>query len=235
MHNLGIIPARGGSKRVPRKNLRPLAGKPLVAWAIEAARAASGLSRLVVSSDDAAILKIAASYDPRLVLNRPSSLAGDESLALEYVRHALDTLEGEGEGPFETVTIIQPTSPLVTPGDIDGTVNLLARTGADTAVSVAQLKQIAHPTKLKVFRGDRLLPYLEEERGRMAAHELPTVYARNGAAYATRRQVIERGQIIGEDCRGYLMPQERSVDINEEVDWLFAEFLLGRSGRRNAA
>ena len=235
MHNLGIIPARGGSQRVPGKNLRPLLGKPLIVWAIEAARAASCLSRLVVSSDDPAILNIAAWCDPGLVLKRPDSLAGNRSPAIDYVRHALDVLEAEGEGPFEAVTIVQPTSPLVTSEDIDRTVNLLGRTGADTAVSIAELNQIAHPVKLKVLRGDRLLPYLEEERGCVAAEELPAVYSRNGAVYATRRHVIDTGQIIGEDCRGYLMPPERSVDINEEIDLLFAEFLLARSGYRKAA
>ena len=82
--------------------------------------------------------------------------------------------------------------------------------------------------KLKVFEGDRLLPFLEDERGRMAAHELPRLFARNGSVYATRRAVLDAGRILGDDCRGHVMPRERSVDVNDELDWAFAEFLAGR-------
>lgn len=225
---LGIVPARGGSKRLPRKNVRPLGGKPLVAWAIEAARGAQRLSRCVVSSDDREVLDIAAGYDVGLPLVRPAEISDDLSPAIDYVRHALDVLEAEGEGRFDAVVIVQPSSPFTLPADIDATVELLAASGADTAVSVVQLDHAIHPVKMKILAGDRLLPYLQEEAGRMAAHELPDVYVRNCSVYATRRDVIEAGQIIGEDCRAYVMPRERSLDINEELDLAFAEFLLSR-------
>jgi len=223
---LGIIPARAGSKRLPRKNVLPLAGKPLVCWVIEAARAARSLDRLVVSSDDPEVLVLAGRYDPSIALQRPPELATDTAPAIDYVKHALGYLEQRGEGPFDVVVIMQPTSPLTLPEDIDGTVQLLERSHADTAVSVVQPDQIIHPFKLKVMDGDRLLPYLQEERGRMAAHELPRIYVRNGAVYATRRHVIESGQIIGADCRGYVMPRERSIDINTDLDYRFARFLM---------
>ena len=134
-------------------------------------------------------------------------------------------LEGRGEGPFSIVVILQPSSPLTLPEDIDATVELLDRTGADTAVTVAKLDQFIHPFKLKVLEGDRLLPYAVEEKGRMAAHEIPTLYVRNGSVYATRRHVVDSGQVIGQDCRGYVMPRERSIDINDELDYRFAQFL----------
>lgn len=130
MSVLAIIPARGGSKRVLRKNVRLLAGKPLVAWSIEAARAAKRLDRIVVSSDDPEVLALATQYDPALPLERPGELSDDKSPAIEYVRHVLATLEGRGEGPFQVVVILQPSSPLTTPADIDATVDLLNRTGA---------------------------------------------------------------------------------------------------------
>ena len=225
---LGIIPARGGSKRLPGKNVRLLGGKPLVAWAIEAARGARGLSSLVVSSDDRAVLDIARRYDPRLALPRPAEISADQSPAIDYVRHALKELEGQGQGPFDAIVIVQPSSPFTLSADIDATLDLLAASGADSAVSVMQLDHATHPMKMKTLRGDRLLPFLEEERGRMAAHELPEIYVRNCSVYATRRASIERGQILGDDCRGYVMPRERSLDINEELDLLFAEFLLSR-------
>jgi CMP-N,N'-diacetyllegionaminic acid synthase len=228
LRTLGIIPARAGSKRLPRKNVLPLGGKPLVAWSIEAARSAQRLSRLVVSSDDREVLDIAASYDERLPLARPAELATDTSLAIEFVRHALETLEGQGEGPFDAVVIVQPSSPLTLPADIDATVDLLATSGAESAVSVVQLDHAIHPWKMKVLDGDRLLSYLVDERGRTAAHELPPIYVRNCSVYATRRSAIDAGQILSDDCRGYVMPRERSIDINEVLDLAFAEFLLSR-------
>ena len=235
LRTLGIIPARAGSKRLPRKNVLPLGGKPLVAWSIEAARGAQRLTRLVVSSDDREVLDIAASYDERLPLARPAELATDTSLAIEFVRHALETLEGQGEGPFDAVVIVQPSSPLTLPSDIDATVDLLAASGAESAVSVVQLDHAIHPWKMKVLDGDRLLSYLVDERGRTAAHELPPVYVRNCSVYATRRSAIDAGQILSEDCRGYVMPRERSIDINEELDLAFAEFLLSRQHAAPAA
>ncbi len=232
MKVLGIIPARRGSKRVAHKNMRPLGGKPLAAWSIEAARQARKLDRIVVSSDDPEVLRLAADYDASLPLERPAALAADESLAIDYVKHALATLEARGEGPFDSIVIVQPSSPLTIAADIDATVELLATSGADSAVSVVRLDHAIHPLKMKLLLGDRLLPYLEEERGRMASHELPEIYVRNCSVYATRRAAIDRGQLIGDDCRGYVMPRERSIDINDELDLQFAEFLLSRGAAR---
>jgi len=226
---LGIIPARKGSKRLPRKNLSDLAGKPLVSWAIEAALASKLLSKLVVSSDDEDVLAIAGRYDSSSVLERPAHLAGDESPAIDYVMHALKELEADGQEKFEVIAIIQPSSPLTLPVDIDGTIQLLLKTGADTAVSVTGLDHAVHPIKMKLLQGDRLLPYVEEEKGRMAAHQLPQVFVRNCAVYASRRAVVEGGQFIGKDCRGYQMPRERSVDINERIDLEFARFLMTKA------
>jgi CMP-N,N'-diacetyllegionaminic acid synthase len=231
LNTLGIIPARGGSKRLPRKNVRLLGGKPLVAWAIEAAQGARRLPCLVVSSDDREVLDVARSYGPRLALVRPAEISGDESPAIDYVRHALVELEGAGQGPFDAIVIVQPSSPFTLSADIDATIDLLVSSGADSAVSVMQLDHAIHPLKMKVFDGNRLLPYLEEERGRMAAHELPAIYVRNCSVYATRRDSIERGQIVADDCRGYVMPRERSLDINEELDLLFANYLMSRRER----
>jgi CMP-N-acetylneuraminic acid synthetase len=237
MKTLAIIPARGGSKRVPRKNIRLLGGKPLVARTIEAAFGAKTLDRIVVSSDSSEVLNIARSYDMGVALPRPAEFATDTSPAILYVKHALEALEGtEGGDPFEAIVILQPSSPFTLPEDIDGTVRLLKRTGADSAVSITQLDHAIHPFKLKILKGDRLIPYLEEEEGRMAAHELPPLYVRNCSVYATRRTIVDSGQTIGSDCRGYLMPPERSVDINTELDFLFAEFLVnGQLRDSNAA
>jgi CMP-N,N'-diacetyllegionaminic acid synthase len=225
MFVLGIIPARGGSKRLPQKNLRLLVGKPLVAWAIEAARQARGIDRLMVSSDDDKVLGLAAAYDSRLPLRRPAELCNDTSLAIDYVEHAIRMLEASEKLRVEAVAIIQPSSPLTVASDIDNAIELLEASGADTVVSVIEVAHDLHPAKFKTMQGNRLLPYFEHESGRMAAHELPRVFVRNCSVYVTRRNVIDERNIIGDDCRGYVMPRERSIDINDEMDLAFAEFL----------
>ncbi len=227
MRMLGIVPARGGSKRIPGKNVALLCGKPLVVWAIEAALAAGSLAEVVVSSDDDEILDLAGRYGDILPLRRPAELSTDTSLAVEYVKHALEARETENRR-FDAVAIVQPSSPLTTGADIDATVAKLADSGADSAVTVVRLDHAIHPFKLKVLDGDRLRPYLEEERGRMATHQLGDLYVRNGSVYATTREIIAGGAIIGPDCRAVVMPRERSIDINDPLDLEFAEFLLAR-------
>ncbi len=125
--------------------------------------------------------------------------------------------------------IIQPSSPFTTAADIDATIDLLEASGADSAVSVMEVNHDLHPLKFKTMQGDLLLPYFESEAGRMAAHELPRVYVRNCSVYASRRATLDGGQIIGDDCRGYVMPRERSLDINDSLDLSFAEFLLSQN------
>jgi CMP-N-acetylneuraminic acid synthetase len=227
---LGIIPARAGSSRLPHKNILPLAGKQMVCWVIEAAMKAKRLTRLIVSSDDERVLKLAAGYDPTLPLKRPVELATASSPAIDYVRHARQALAADDEGTFDIIVILQPSSPLTLAEDIDGTIDLLLSSGADSAVSVVKLDHAIHPAKLKTMDRDRLRPFIEEEHGRMAEHELPAVYIRNCSVYATRCSVIDDGQIIGGDCRGYVMPTERSIDINNELDYRFANFLVAEAG-----
>jgi CMP-N,N'-diacetyllegionaminic acid synthase len=225
---LGIVPARAGSKRLPRKNVRILLGKPLVAHSIDAIRSARRVDRIVVSSDDQEVLDIASDFDPGYPLRRPAELATDTALAIDFVRHALKTVEDAGEVPFDAVVIVQPSSPLTQAGDIDRTIELLESTAADSAVSVMELDHAIHPAKLKRMEGDKLLPYLVDEKEKMAAHQLPRLFVRNCSVYAVRRSTIERGEIIGTDSRGYVMPRQRSIDINDELDWEFVQFLSAR-------
>lgn len=232
---LGIIPARAGSKRLPGKNMLPISGKPMAGWVIEAALGAYCFDRLVVSSDAPEVLALAAEYGAALPLERPAALAADHSPAVDYVRHALEVCEREDGCRYDVTVIMQVTSPLTQSRDVDGTVALLESSGADTAVSVTNVDFSRHPAKLKLLDGDRLLPFLEEEGGRMAAHELPELWVRNGSVYASRREVAEAGQVIGNDCRAYVMPRNRSVSINEDMDYLFAQFLMERLLRERGA
>lgn len=221
---LGIIPARGGSKRIPGKNKKDFCGKPLINYIIKAALAASKLDTIVVNSNDKDILVLAASHDGIIPIERPSEISQDHSEAIDYVRHTLDILYKQGK-TFDTIVILQPTSPFTLPEDIDNTIMLLEKSQANSCVSVMKLDHAIHPVKMKVMEGYKLNPFLEEERGRMAEHELPTIYVRNCSVYVTTLETIQSGKIIGDDCRGYVMPMERSVDINDPIDFDFAEFM----------
>lgn len=228
MKVLVVVPARAGSKRVPGKNLRKLGGKELVARSLEAALGARSASRVVLSSDGVDVLAVGRRYDQVKVLMRPAALATDTALAIDFVRHAVDS-EREAGATYDAIVIVQPSSPLTLSADIDGTVEVLGKhPEADSAVSVMRLDHALHPAKLKRLDGDKLIGYLEDEQGRTASHQLPELYVRNGSVYASRVRTIDSGSILGQDSRAFVMPRERSIDINDELDWQLACFLFER-------
>jgi CMP-N,N'-diacetyllegionaminic acid synthase len=224
MRVLGIVPARGGSSRVPRKNLARIGGRTLVRRALETALAAGCLDVVALSSEDDEILAEADGLDV-VPLRRPPEIATDTSRAAEFALHALQALD-DPDSPFDAVAIVQCTSPFTGPGDVAGAVELLERTGADSVVTVSQIDAAHHPAKLKVLDGDRLLPFLEDDR-LTPSHELPPLWARNGSVYVFRRDVVERS-LEADDVRGYEMPSERSFDIDTARDLAIAEFLESR-------
>lgn len=226
---LGIIPARAGSKGVPGKNMREVCGKTLIQWALDAASQVTLIDRLIVSSDDERILSVAQQISDELPVRRPAELADDESTAVEYVEHALDYCETHFGETFDIVVIIQVTSPLTLPEDIDGTIRKLLEHRAPSAASVVRIPVDVHPIKMKKLQDQVLVPAVEDEKGRMATHHFGDIYVRNGSVYASRTEVFRGGQVLGEPCLGYVMPRERSVDINEEFDMVYAEFLMQRS------
>ncbi|MCG3174220.1 MAG: CMP-N,N'-diacetyllegionaminic acid synthase [Myxococcota bacterium] len=230
MSILAIIPARAGSKRLPGKNMLLLGGIPLVQRTIEMALKCMALDTIVVNSDDPKVLDLARRYSRVIPIARPGELATDTSPAIDYVRHTIAEIAKSGLQDPDIVVILQVTSPLTRPEDVDQTVHLLRESGADSAVTVTRLEQSLQPAKLKRLEGNRLLSYQEDENGIKAAHELPELYVRNGSVYAATRRVIDSGRIIGADCRALVMPRERSVDINDALDYHFAEFLLQRAG-----
>jgi CMP-N,N'-diacetyllegionaminic acid synthase len=223
---LGVVPARGGSRRVPRKNLARVGGRTLVRRALETTLAAECFDRVALSSDDEDVLAEAAGLDVVRV-RRPPELAADTALAKDVLRHALGALDDPAR-PFEAVGLVQCTSPFTAPEDVAATLELLEQTGAEAAVSVVRLDAAQHPLKLKRLEGDRLVPYLEDDHW-APSHALPPLWVRNGSVYAFRRDVVEEGR-NPEDVRGYEMPTERSFDIDTPRDLAFAEFLVERGG-----
>lgn len=231
MRVLGLVPARGGSKGVPRKNARLLAGRPLLAWTAEAALGATGLHRVVLSTDDDEIAAIGGACGLEVPFRRPSDLATDVTPMIDVVLHAMDWAEGAGER-FDAVCLLQPTNPLRAAADIDGALELLERTSADTVVSTLDVPAEHHPDW--VFFTDatgqlRLANGSTEPTSRR--QDLPPAVHREGSLYVTRWSVIRaRGSLYGDHIFGYPIDPARSVNIDTPADWDRAERLVG--GRR---
>jgi CMP-N,N'-diacetyllegionaminic acid synthase len=216
---LGLIPARGGSKGVPRKNVRELAGKPVLAWTVETARASKSLARVVVSTDDEEIAAVARACGAEVPFVRPAELAGDETTDLPVYRHALEVLD---DG-FDAVAWLRPTAPLRTADDVDAAVARLEETGADCVRSVCPAEH--NPYWMSTIEDGRLVPLLGEVPPRRQL--LPEVVRLNGAVDVVRCTSVG-DELFGGDVRAYVMPAERSVDLDTELDFLLAEAILRR-------
>jgi len=224
---LGVIPARGGSKSVPRKNLALLHGRPLIAYTIDAARQSQRLTHFLVSSEDVEILAVAASLGAPTPFIRPVELATDEAPTLPVVQHAVREMENIEGIRFDYVILLQPTTPLRRPEDIDAAIDKLISTGADSVVSVCDVGAY-HPARMRQIVDDRLVELpIREPREMLRRQDLPPVYIRNGAIYAVRRDVaMLSNSMIGEVSRPYIMPEERSVNVDSALDLHLAEILL---------
>ena len=223
---LAIIPARGGSKGVPRKNIRLVAGLPLIAYSIQAAQASQTLTHCVVSTEDEEIASVARSFGAE-VLPRPAELAGDKTPMPPVVRDVFTTLETRLGLRFDYGVLLQPTAPLRTAADIDAALSLLRETRADSVVSVYRVYD-HHPARMYRLENERLVPLQAEPSGSLR-QDLPAVYHRNGAIYAFRRSLLDEiDGLLGPDTRPYIMPEERSVNIDNEIDLLLADLLLNR-------
>jgi len=223
---LGIILARGGSQGVPRKNIRLLAGRPLIWYSLEAAQKANLVQRLIVSTDDEEIAETARSLGAEVPFMRPVELARHDTPSLPVLQHAVAYLEEtEGYKP-DAVVALQPTSPLRTGADIDAGITKLVETGADMVISVCEAEH--NPYWMKRLEGDRLENFMGEGPQYYRRQDLPPVYRLNGAVYVYRRQYFQDPNRKDLDIRGIVMPQERSVDIDAEIDMIIAEALINR-------
>ncbi len=228
MKILAIIPAREGSKRVPLKNFRPFAETTLLDLAIQQALSATLIDKIVVNSDAPQVKEIAKKYESEGIeyLERPKELATDESPAIDYMLQTLDHYESKGLF-YDLVVIIQASSPLRNGSDIDSTIQLLLNNEqADSAVSVVMLSHMIHPHKMKTMNGDTLRPWLVDEGQKTSAHELPDIFVRNCAVYVFKSAHLKNGITYGPQSLGYVMPVETSVDINDMIDFKFAEYLF---------
>lgn len=225
---LAVIPARGGSKGVPRKNIRSVCGKPLIAYTIETALAARHLlSRIIVSTDDKEIAEISRSYGAEVPFLRPSELADDKAPTIAVLDHAIRYSEKEQSTRYDWICLLQPTEPFRTVDDIRDSMRLVQEGGCDSVISVVQVFSV-HPTLMKRIANGCLLPYcIEEPEGTRRQDYDPPAYMRNGAIYLTRRDVVmEKHSIWGDVVRPYIMPPERSIGVDSELDLKLAEVVM---------
>lgn len=225
---LAVIPARGGSKGVPRKNIRMVGGKPLIAYTIEAAQAVQDrLHRLIVSTDDAEIAAAGLKYGAEVPFMRPSDLGGDKVPMVPVLKHAIQTIEEMDGIRLDWVLLLQPTCPFRAPEDILAALDLAAWGGCDSVISVVQVLA-HHPILMKKIENDRLLPYsIEEVEGTRRQDYKPPAYMRNGCIYLSRRDnLMEHNSIWGKVIRPYVMPEDRSVNVDSELDMKLVEFML---------
>ena len=218
-----LIPARGGSKGIPRKNIKLIAGKPLIVWTIEAALRSSLLSAVVVSTDDPEIADVARRAGAEVPFMRPAKLAQDETPGFDPVLHALDQLP-----QYDSVMLLQPTSPLRTTADIDGCLNLAAEKKSQSVVSVTAAD--THPYWVYRLNTDQTIARFVDAAPIARRQDLPSAFALNGAMYFAHASWLRRsGSFVSAETLAYVMSRENSVDLDTPIDWKFAEMLLKES------
>lgn len=223
---LGLIPARGGSKGLPRKNIKPLLGKPLMAWTIEQALLSRYLDTVIVSTEDDEIAVIAKRYGAEVPFERPGEFATDEASGLDVVFHAMEALERGGH-VYDILVDLQPTSPLRLAEDIDRSIELLLKTeNAGAVVSVCRAAH--HPYLANTLPEDGCMKdFLREGMKNRNRQNLPVHYRANGALFVSFSDYLrEQGDFFGERTYAYIMPEERSVDVDSILDLYLAEALL---------
>ena len=236
---LGVIPARGGSKGIPRKNLRLINGISLLEWAIKSAKAATKLDRFVVSTDDAEIADEARRLGATPPFLRPAELSTDSAPTWRVLAHAVDWCEQSTHGQVDAVVTLQPTTPLRQATDIDAAIAAFRddQPGADSLVSACRA-QSRHPLTLYV-QDDNNPRYLHTMMSGLSPttrrQDFPPIFWRNGAIYITRRDLLMDGRrVVSDRPLMYEMPEERSINIDSWIDLAFADFWSRTKGREGS-
>lgn len=225
---LAVIPARGGSKRLPGKNIKQLGGKPLIAHSILALNAVKHLfSDTIVSTDDKRIADVAEQYGGKVPFIRPACLATDMAKSSAVLKHAVYYYEEQHAKKLDWVLLLQPTNPLVKPTDIEQAVKLAMTGEYDSIVSVCNITDHHHPRKAKILENGFLKPFLPGWDDEFQRQTLSAVFQRNGSIYMSKRSlIIEHDTLYGDRIGALEMPQEQFIDIDTPVDFCIAEALL---------
>lgn len=221
---LAIVPARGGSKRLPRKNVLPLAGKPLIAWTIEVAQKSRYLDILCVSTDDNEIAAVAKKFGAEVPFLRPPEISGDNASTYDAVMHALEYYEKNRKIPFDYVVLLQPTSPLRSSADIDESIRRCTKPDIKSIVGLCEMDHSPLWSNVLPVNGS-LDEFLREDIKHLRSQDLPTYYRINGAIYTIRVSTLKQEKTFfpNSGSFAYIMPRERSVDIDTILDFNIAE------------
>lgn len=221
---LTIIPARGGSKGVPRKNIRKLGGKPLIAYTIESAHKSKYVDKIFVSTEDEEIAKIARNLGAEIPFIRPKELASDTAKSVDVIKHAIVELEKIMKIKYDIIVLLEPPAPFRTGSDIDECVELFLQNKPGSVVSVCEEKKY-HPHYLKKINNGFLEPYGKNNFPEGTPRQLltPKIYMINGCVYVIRRDNVMQGNIYGEKVIPFIMPNEKSINIDTMLDWYAAE------------
>lgn len=228
---LTIIPARGGSKGLPGKNIRDLSGKPLIAWSIDAALKSRYLDKILVSTDSTEIAGVAKQFHAEVPFLRPAHLATDEAKSIDAVSHAIKWLEEHGQS-FDLVMILQPTSPLRTTRDIDAAIELFFQKNASAVISVAPCDH--HPWWTNSLPEDGNMESFLRPEALSNRQGLPQYYRLNGAIYlAEITFLMENGSFFSPRTFAYLMPASSSIDIDTHLDFKLADLILAEESGKD--
>jgi CMP-N-acetylneuraminic acid synthetase len=219
---LALIPARAGSKGIPRKNIKELAGRPLIDYTIQAARQAASVSRVVVSTDSREIAEIATACGAEVPFLRPAQLASDTASTMEVVMHTLHKLAQNGEN-YEYLVLLQPTSPLRTAEDIEACIQKAFACGEDV-VAISEVSD--SPILMRTCEESGKLSALLEGTSTVRRQDMPVYYRVNGSIYVNKVDGLSVSTSLNDNPVGYILPKEHSVDIDEPADFALAEFYL---------
>ena len=224
---IAIIPARGGSKGIKKKNIASLKGKPLIFYSIKEAKKSKLISDLVVSTDSNEIAKIAKKYGAQVPFIRPKNLSTDFAGSAPVIKHALNFMEKFKKKKYDYVIMLQPTCPLRSTKDIDLSLRKLMNSNSDSITSIKDFEG-NHPNRMKVINKRKLINFIEQGFEDMRPRQkLKKIFIRNGAIYAFKRKVImKQGTLVSKRNLPFIMPKERSVNIDTQEDFLIAKYYL---------
>jgi CMP-N-acetylneuraminic acid synthetase len=227
MNFLAVIPARGGSKRLPKKNILSLCGKPLIAWTIEAAKKSKYITDIIVSTDDKEIAEISKMYGITTPFMRPPYLSNDTSTSIDVVKHAISFYKENLGKEFDYVLLLQPTSPLRTSEDIDAAIQLLMEKKADSIISMSKCEHSPLWTNILPL-DNNINNFIREDIQNVRSQDLSTYYRYNGAIYLSKvvRLIKENLFSFKTNSYAYIMPQDRSVDIDSHIEFKLAEIFI---------
>lgn len=232
---IALIPARGGSKGLPGKNIRPLMGKPLIGWVIEAALAAEQIDEVFITTDDQEIARVAKTYGAKIPFMRPPELATDSAIADDAYIYTVNRLNSEFGYSIADLCVLLPTNPMLLSSDIDGAISLFKKRKAEAVIGVCEL---AHPVEwVKSMDENGVLSSLSSEFDEACNHnrqDVASKYLPNGSVFVLSYEKLLSRDFYGPETYGFEMPRERSVDIDSIDDFEYAEFLMGKRFSSNS-